>query len=69
MCHPSLIQVTDLANERYEMRSYNVGIYAVRLFKFGTFFEVQTFDSYKKAMDYAITNLEGSDWDIKELQR
>jgi hypothetical protein len=51
------------------MRSYNVGIYAVRLFKFGTFFEVQTFDSYKKAMDYAVTNLEGSDWDIKELQR
>jgi hypothetical protein len=51
------------------MRSYAAGIYAVRLFKFGTFFEVQTFETYQKAMNYAMANLEGSDWDIKELQR
>ena len=39
--------------------------YAVRLFKFGTFFEIRTYESYEKALDFANANMQNSEWDIK----
>ena len=44
-------------------------IYAVRLFKFGNFFEIRTYESYEKALEFATANLTTSDWDIKQVQQ
>ncbi len=44
-------------------------IYAVRLFMFGNIFEVKTFNSYNYALDWAMANLQNSDWDIKKVRQ
>ena len=44
-------------------------IYAIRLFMFGNIFEVKTFNSYNYALNWAIANLENSDWDIKKVRQ
>jgi hypothetical protein len=71
MCHPSLMQVTDLHTRKgKKMKQATVQeIYAVRLFMFGNIFEVKTFNSYNYALDWAIANLENSDWDIKKVRQ
>jgi len=71
LCHPSLIEVTGFDTRKgKKMKQATVQeIYAVRLFMFGNIFEVKTFNSYNYALDWAIANLENSDWDIKKVRQ